>query len=84
MSHSVLDFNGAINRSVQDSTKVFCCFLTGNTVSPSSALSGMTPSECLYGYKSKWLHYKNVAVMHMQTHRKNWDNKAHIGIHVGE
>ena len=52
-------------------------------VSPSSALSGMTPFECLYGYKPNLATLQKFGshayVNTPKDQRKKWDNKACIG-----
>eukprot|EP00731_Ephydatia_muelleri_P011589 Em0006g483a len=57
-------------------------------VSPSSALSGMTPFECVYGYKPNLATLRKFGsrayVNTPKDQRKKWDNKARVGIYVGE
>ena len=57
-------------------------------VSPSSALSGMTPFECVYGYKPNLATLRKFGshayVNTPKDQRKKWDNKACVGIYVGE
>ena len=57
-------------------------------VSPSSALSGTTPFECVYGYKPNLATLRKfgsrVYVNTPKDQRKKWDNKACVGIYVGE
>ena len=57
-------------------------------VSPSSALSGTTPFECVYGYKPNLATLRKFGsrayVNTPKDQRKKWDNKARVGIYVGE
>ena len=57
-------------------------------VSPSSALSGTTPFECVYGYKPNLATLRKFGscayVNTPKDQRKKWDNKACVGIYVGE
>ncbi|KAL5474648.1 hypothetical protein EMCRGX_G026629 [Ephydatia muelleri] len=57
-------------------------------VSPSSALSGTTPFECVYGYKPNLATLRKFGsrayVNTPKDQRKKWDNKARVGIYVGD
>ena len=57
-------------------------------VSPSSALSGTTPFECVYGYKPNLATLRKFGsrayVNTPKDQCKKWDNKARVGIYVGE
>ena len=57
-------------------------------VSLSSALSGTTPFECVYGYKPNLATLRKFGsrayVNTPKDQRKKWDNKACAGIYVGE
>ena len=57
-------------------------------VSPSSALSGTTPFECVYAYKPNLATLRKFGsrayVNTPKDQRKKWDNKVRVGIYVGE